>query len=445
MKKQSNITITGAIVIAFLIFIAGMVAFFIWQPSEIPSQIVGALFGVLVSAVVTMLLLSAQTRSEEEHEVSGKIFDKKTEAYLQILDSLEKIISDGKVDTIRDNRLDGKKDEFSELLFAITRLSSFVEKKNGSEKNGMEEFIKAVTCIIKTTTDENTRLPGYDSKEFWNGSGKKKPNETQKVYYLSLAESLANISSFAAENIRRGSSKNELDIASLKEMIEKSGLFPDDEEVKTEDNAMLSSGSDSTPASGSTSDYRIDCIADFLRETEKQLEDRFGKENVGRTGEGGDNTYWGRWKDTETTPELIAGWLLDRKRRSFIGYRVTVDGDFAADFYLAGDAQTLVAYIYPVSEKAKALVSSKYDAIKEKFGPDGWWVPADLDWILGGTYGGDYNGSPLSFDFRNSVTSESEYRAAYEKFSENAIEGVISGRDDSIVKTVEELKKLIFS
>ena len=442
MKKQNNITITGAIIIAFLIFIAGMVAFFIWKPSEIPSQIVGALFGVLVSAIVTMLLLSAQTRSEEEHEVSGKIFDKKTEAYLQILDSLEKIISDGKVDTIRDNRLDGKKDEFSELLFALTRLSSFVEKKNGSEKNGMKEFIEAVTRIIKTTTDENTRLPGYDSKEFWNGIGKKKPNETQKAYYLSLAESLAQISSFAAENIRRGSGKDELDIANLKEMIEESGLF---EEVKTENNAMLSSGSESTPAPDSSSDYRIDCIAGFLKETEKQLEDRFGKENVGRSGDGGDNTYWGKWEDKETTPELIAGWLLDRQRRKYIGYRVTVDDDFAAEFCLAGDAQTLYAYICPISEKAKALVSSKYDAIKEKFGSAGWWVPADLNWILGGTYGGDYNGSPLSFDFRNSVTSESEYRAAYEKFKENAIEGVISGRDDSIVKTVEELKKLIFS
>ena len=445
MKKQNNITITGAIVIAFLIFIAGMVAFFIWKPSEIPSQIVGALFGVLVSAIVTMLLLSAQTRSEEEHEVSGKIFDKKTEAYLQILDSLEKIISDGKVDTIRNNRLDGKKDEFSELLFALTRLSSFVEKKNGSEKNGMNKFIEAVTRIIQTTTDENTRLPGYDSKEFWNGSGKKKPNETQKAYYLSLAKSLAQISSFAAENISRGSGKDELDIANLEDMIKNSGLFPDDEEVKTENNAMLSSGSESTPASGSSSDYRIDCIAGFLRETEKQLEDRFGKENVGRSGDGGDDIYWGRWKDKETAPELIAGWLLDRQRRNFIGYRVTVDGDFDAEFYLAGDAQTLYGYIYPVSEKAKALVSSKYDEIKEKFSSEGWWVPADLNWILGGPYGGEYNGSPLSFDFRNSATSESEYRAAYEKFKENAIEGVISGRDDSIVKTVEELKKLIFS
>lgn len=445
MKKQNNIIITGAIVIAFLIFIAGMVAFFIWQPSEIPSQIVGALFGVLVSAVVTMLLLSAQTRSEEEHEVSGKIFDKKTEAYLKILDSLEKIISDGKVDTIRDNRLNGKKDEFSELLFDLTRLSSFVEKKNSSEKNGMKDFIEAVTHIIQTTTDEDTRLPGYDSKEFWNGSGKKKPNETQRAYYFSLAESLAQISSFAAENIRRGSDKNELDITSLKEMIGMSGLFPNDEEVKTENNTMLSSGSDSTPASSSTSDYRIDCIAVFLREAEKQLEGRFGKENVGRSGDGGDDTYWGRWKDKETTPELIAGWLLDRQRRSFVGYRVNVDDDFDAAFYLAGDAQTLYAYIYPVSEKAKALVSSKYDAIKEKFSSEGWWVPADLDWILGGAYGGDYNDSPLSFNFRNSVTSESEYRAAYEKFKENAIEGVISGRDDSIVKTVEELKKLIFS
>ena len=132
MIKIKNSTHIGIlIVLACIGFVLGMVWFFVWKANEIPAQIIGSIFGVIVSAIVTMLLLSAQTSSEEEHEVSGKVFDQKTDAYLKVLESLESIISDGKVDTIRDNRLsDGNvKDEFSQLLFGLTRLSSFVENK----------------------------------------------------------------------------------------------------------------------------------------------------------------------------------------------------------------------------------------------------------------------------------------------------------------------------
>ena len=163
MKKQTHIIIFLTI-LAFIVFVFGMVRFFVWKTDEIPPQIIGVLFGTIVSAVVTMLLLSAQTSSEEEHEVSGKIFDKKTDEYLKVLESLEKIISDGKVDTIRDNRLDGKDDEFSKLLFGLTRLSSFVERKKN--KDCMKGLISAVTEIIKTTTDEGTMIPGSDEKVF---------------------------------------------------------------------------------------------------------------------------------------------------------------------------------------------------------------------------------------------------------------------------------------
>ena len=40
---------------------------------------------------------------------------------------------------------------------------------------------------------------------------------------------------------------------------------------------------------------------------EKQLKDVFGADNIERSGEGGDDIYWGRWTDKDTTPEIIAG------------------------------------------------------------------------------------------------------------------------------------------
>ena len=442
MKKKTQTRIIILTILASVVFILGMIWFFVWKTDEIPAQIIGVLFGTIVSAVITMLLLSAQTSSEEEHEVSGKIFDKKTEAYLKVLDSLEKIISDGKVDTIRDNRFEGKKDEFSELLFGLTRLSSFIERKKvgnekDSENDGMNGLIEAVTEIINTTTDERTRIPGVDEKNFWDGKGKMSPSKTQKAYYEKLAESLKKISSFAENNIQRSSNKQNEEDFKLEALISDSGLFPENENV--ENKILVANNNEQKEES---SDYRINCIVECLTEMESQLKNTFG--NVKRKGNGGDDYCWGRWMDNDTTPEAIAYWLLEKPRRNEIGYTVDLNDGFKADLYLSGDGKTFVSYISASEEKLKQI-QEKHDEIKKSFGE--WWVPdnfVDSGWIIGGGYGGEYNGVNLSFDFRNSGNlTEKEYLETYEKFESSSIQGIISGRGDSIVKAVEDLKKIL--
>ena len=444
MKKQTHIIIFLTI-LAFIVFVFGMVRFFVWKTDEIPPQIIGVLFGTIVSAVVTMLLLSAQTSSEEEHEVSGKIFDKKTDEYLKVLESLEKIISDGKIDTIRDNRLDSKDDEFSRLLFGLTRLSSFVERKK--DNGGMNKLISAVTEIIKTTTAEDTMIPRSDVKEFWDGKGKKSPNQTQNDYYTKLAESLKKISDFAAENIQRGSSdekcQNDFELTKL---IKESGLFPEKEKLE---NKSLGANNGETEKTEENSDYRINCIAKCLREMESQLKVEFGNDvSVERYGNAGDDYYWGRWTDNATSYETIADWLLAKPRRNEIGFIVKWEDGYKAEFCLFGDGKSFASYIFaPENLLEKAQQEKKREEIDEKFGAAGWWIPGnfvDAGWIIGGSYGGDFNGVNLSFDFRNSSNmSKSEYEAAYQKFKENAIQGIISGRGDSIKNAKEELKALL--
>ncbi|MBP5697675.1 MAG: hypothetical protein J6X11_13685, partial [Treponema sp.] len=415
----------------------------VWKTDEIPAQIIGVLFGSVVSAVITMLLLSAQTSSEEEHEVSGKIFDKKTDEYLKVLEYLEKIISDGKVDTIRDNRLDSKDDEFSRLLFGLTRLSSFVERKK--DNGGMNKLISAVTEIIKTTTAEDTMIPRSDVKEFWDGKGKKSPNQTQNDYYTKLAESLKKISDFAAENIQRGSfdekGQNDFD---LKKLIKESGLFPEKEKLE---NKSLGANNGETEKTEENLDYRINCIAKCLGEMKSQLKVEFGNDvSVERYGNAGDDYYWGRWTDENTSPETIADWLLAKPRRNEIGFIVKWEDGYKAEFCLFGDGKSFASYIF-APENLLEKADSKREEIDEKFGAAGWWIPGnfvDAGWIIGGSYGGDFNGVNLSFDFRNSSNmSKSEYEAAYQKFKENAIQGIISGRGDSIKNAKEELKALL--
>ncbi len=428
MKKQTRIIVLT--ILASIVFVLGMVWFFVWKTDEIPAQIIGVLFGSVVSAVITMLLLSAQTSSEEEHEVSGKIFDKKTNEYLKVLESLEKIISDGKVDTIRDNRLDSKEDEFSKLLFGLTRLSSFVERKK--DNGGMNKLISAITEIIKTTTDEETRIPERDDKVFWDGNDKKTPNATQNDYYTGLAKSLKEISDFAAENIQRGpSDKKDQNDFDLTKLIKESGLFENKGKLKTEENL----------------DYRINCIADCLREMESQLKGEFGENSVGRYGNAGDDCYWGRWDDKNTKPEIIADWLLAKPRRNEIGFIVEWEDGYKAEFCLFGDGKSFASYIFAPADLLEKAQNDKKEEINKKFGAAGWWIPGnfvDAGWIIGGSYGGDFNGVNLSFDFRNSSNMpESEYEAAYKKFKENAIQGIISGRGDSIKNAKEELKSLL--
>lgn len=442
MKKQTRIIVLT--ILASIVFVLGMVWFFVWKTDEIPAQIIGVLFGSVVSAVITMLLLSAQTSSEEEHEVSGKIFDKKTDEYLKVLESLEKIISDGKVDTIRDNRLDSKDDEFSRLLFGLTRLSSFVERKK--DNGGMNKLISAVTEIIKTTTAEDTMIPRSDVKEFWDGKGIKSPNQTQNDYYTKLAESLKKISDFAAENIQRGSfdekGQNDFD---LKKLIKESGLFPEKEKLE---NKSLGANNGETEKTEENLDYRINCIAKCLGEMKSQLKVEFGNDvSVERYGNAGDDYYWGRWTDKNTSPETIADWLLAKPRRNEIGFIVKWEDGYKAEFCLFGDGKSFASYIFAPENLLEKAQNDKREEINKKFGAAGWWIPGnfvDAGWIIGGSYGGDFNGVNLSFDFRNSSNmSKSEYEAAYKKFKENAIQGIISGRGDSIKNAKEELKALL--
>ncbi len=444
MKKRETSTMVTIVlsIFAFIGFVFGMVWFFVWKTDQIPAQIIGVLFGTLVSALVTMLLLTAQTKSEEEHEIRGKILDQKTKAYLTILDSLEKIISDGKVDTIKDNKLNEKKDEFSQLLFEITRLSSFVEveQKNkkkdkdnkkesvkNAEKNDMAVLIGAVSDILNATaTSSDEEI--FNNKSFWNGElkDKKTPDEIQRTYYTKLAQSLEKINWFATENI--ASVKNDL---KLEDLVKNSELFRDTEKQKAEN------------LPEEALDFRKTCLVKCLKEMEQQLKAKFGKTE--REGNAGDDYYWGRWKDKDTTEETIVDWLLEKPRRNEIGYKVDFADGYSVEFCIYGDAKTFGIYVCAskdMLEKAEA----KRDAIKDKFN-NGWWIPdrfAETGWIVGRCYSGDYNGVNLFFDFRNGNNlSKAEYEVAYQKFKENAIQGIISGRDDSIEKTVEQLKKMI--
>lgn len=85
------------IFIAIVVFFGSAIMFGNYNTQDIWPRIVGALFGVVLSAIITMLLLSGQTRNALEKERNAEIFKEKLKIYQEYLHALCKILKDGRL------------------------------------------------------------------------------------------------------------------------------------------------------------------------------------------------------------------------------------------------------------------------------------------------------------------------------------------------------------
>ena len=85
------------IFIAIVVFFGSAIMFGNYNTQDIWPRIVGALFGVVLSAIITMLLLSGQTRNALEKERNAEIFKEKLKIYQEYLHALCKILKDGEI------------------------------------------------------------------------------------------------------------------------------------------------------------------------------------------------------------------------------------------------------------------------------------------------------------------------------------------------------------
>lgn len=68
-----------------------------WPGSDASAQILSALAGAVVAAIITLFLLLGQTSSEEKKERNTKVFEEKLRIYQDFLHCLYEVIKDGKV------------------------------------------------------------------------------------------------------------------------------------------------------------------------------------------------------------------------------------------------------------------------------------------------------------------------------------------------------------
>lgn len=109
---------------SIFVFVIAFSAFFAFEPlfeqlgQKAAQEFAAAIFGTIFAAVITMVLLSKQTETEEEKSRSEKVFEEKLELYHQIIDSLQSIFN--KADS--NNQVKTDRSEITNLEFLLAKL-----------------------------------------------------------------------------------------------------------------------------------------------------------------------------------------------------------------------------------------------------------------------------------------------------------------------------------
>lgn len=144
--KNQRIVVFSLVVLAVVIFFESAIVFGYFDTLSIWLQIVGALFGVVLSAIITMLLLSGQSRNALEKERSAEIFREKLRIYQEFLHKLCDILRDGEITS----------EEAIELQFLTAYISLHTESKNIREVS--EKTSNIVNNFIGEHPPRNTQL-----------------------------------------------------------------------------------------------------------------------------------------------------------------------------------------------------------------------------------------------------------------------------------------------
>lgn len=91
MKNKTKWQRIG-ILTSTVLFLIVAITFEIFELSSLPAQFFGTLLGVVITAIITVLLLQGQTKSEESRERHLLVFEKKQEVFFQFLTQLNTIL-----------------------------------------------------------------------------------------------------------------------------------------------------------------------------------------------------------------------------------------------------------------------------------------------------------------------------------------------------------------
>jgi hypothetical protein len=146
--------IVAVLVGLFLICLAFLVFKHIYQGAipKIVEEINNASIGAILTAIITVLLLSQQSESEEAKEKKSKVFEKKLEIYEAFLMEIENLIQDNTIST--KIKSTDSKDEIKTLIFQLARIRMHTKPENISK---VFKEISGIVDILKAYRDEENR------------------------------------------------------------------------------------------------------------------------------------------------------------------------------------------------------------------------------------------------------------------------------------------------
>lgn len=133
-------------VLLLLLFIGVATISGAWPGSDISAQILSALAGAVVTAIITMFLLLGQTFNEEKKERNSKIFEEKLRIYNEFLQKLCSVVKDMKIE----------KSEEIELEFQVAQIAMHTSSKSIKEISAQVRDM--IVRIKKNDAQQNEML-----------------------------------------------------------------------------------------------------------------------------------------------------------------------------------------------------------------------------------------------------------------------------------------------
>lgn len=174
MKKKKD-WIRISIFTLAIAFIICTVTFEIFEFPTLVTQFIGALLGVVITAIITVLLLQGQSRTEESLEKKLKVFEKKQDIYFNFLEKLNSILQNEETQQFTPSKKQIQDEELNlqDLLFEFGYLKMHTSNQTFSK----------VLIYVNNLIEENNKLKFLEVPTI----------EDYKNYYQILADNYFNI------------------------------------------------------------------------------------------------------------------------------------------------------------------------------------------------------------------------------------------------------------
>ena len=146
-ENTTFITILFICICLLAIFVAIATSSGAWPGTDASSQILSALAGAIVAAIITLFLLMGQTASEEKKERNTKVFEEKLKIYQEFLRKLCDVVKDQKITPEEEIEL-----EFQVAYIAMHTTSNSIKK--------ISEQVRDIVVNIKSGESDSNEMLG---------------------------------------------------------------------------------------------------------------------------------------------------------------------------------------------------------------------------------------------------------------------------------------------